>query len=497
MSDSGFKKDVFVSYSSSDVSWVDEQLLKRLRDRRINYIEPRDFEKGCIRLNEVENAIKFSRHTLLVVTSSFLANAWNEFENGMTFSFVLETGSWRIIPIIKEENLELPPRLGALVSFKVFDADEDEWTSFAQKLALAPPSVESSSVNSQQPERVSLPTPPKDHAARNGLDLLLELMQNIKVRSALSEFRAYFEELNERIETLDRLKKLHDIFQQVEDIHNNIRRFGKNDLSQQVDWEDIEEIEPDLRVKAAELVSRACHSGFAKADDFWVQKFNRATADIRSTFSNRQVISLRSATNRIGDILNSVPSKVNTGMVTVAKGLRLTSLERALMDVHAILKDRDPLLTNQGQLTKIEKSVAKIDQMDRSLKTILFVHDTLQDIDNELRRVEVSLNDGILQIQDLWQDLKPQMSLLCADQKHVWAIDLAAASQELENSFHTDAEVPNESGIRRAFRFFRSQANRTFNQVDGEMLQQCNELRSEIGTPVAPLLALLQGASEE
>jgi hypothetical protein len=502
MSNSEFKKDVFVSYSSSDLAWVQDELLKRLRDARINYIEPRDFEKGAIRLNEVENAIKFSRRTLLVVTSSFLSDAWNEFENGMAFSFVLETGSWRIVPVIKEENLDLPPRLGALVPFKPFSASEEEWEQFAVILFSEPPSTARKPPKPPVTERTIAPTPPpepkEDHSARNGLALLPELMENVEIRGPLSEFRAYFEGLCERIETLDRLKKLHDGFQQLEDIYNNIKRYGKSELSGQIDWEDIEIVEPDLAVKVRELVRRGCESSFATADDIWIQKLNRVLVELPQAIDSKNVSTLRTATNRLADILNSVPPRINTSMVTEAKGLRLTALERVLMTVHGIMKDCKPQMATSGQLAKIEKSAEKIDEMDRRLKTLLFVHDSLQEVDSELRRVDRSLNEGIYQVQELWHDLKPKMLLLCADEKFDWAVELAAAGRELESSFSTSDDVQaNESKIRRAFRFYRSQTNRSFNQVDGEMLTRCNELKNEIGKPLAPLLAMLQEASEE
>lgn len=490
-----YKQDVFVSYSSSDLEWIDNELLKRLKNARIRYIEPRDFKEGSLKINEIENAIIHSRRTLLVVTSNYLNDTWNDFANGLAFGYVLQTGKWRVVPVLKEESLHLPPRLFALVPANLSGAGEEEWNRFTANLS----SEILSATEKEQPCPPSTvkSTAAEDHTARDGLVLLLELMNRAEVRGPVSEFRVDFQNLGGRIETLDKYKKLHDKFQQLEDQYNVIYHYGKGDSASKVDWEGIEIIQFKLEGMIDDLVRDACDSSFAGADDVWVQRLQRGRSELRLATANQDVGKLKGATRRLSEVLDSVPARINTSMLIVAKDLRLTALERALNSVHEILSDLTPNVTTKNQLTRIDESIKTIDELDQNLRTLLYIHDSLQEIDGELRRVESSLDEDINEVMELWQDLRPKLKLLCADGGFDWAVRLSSAGVELEGSFPADPGLhADHTKIKRAFRFYRSQTTRSFNQVDKDMLKLCNELEVEIGKPLAPLLAMLQEMKE-
>jgi hypothetical protein len=121
------------------------------------------------------------------------------------------------------------------------------------------------------------------------------------------------------------------------------------------------------------------------------------------------------------------------------------------------------------------------------LRAILYLHDSLQEIDDELRRVEPFLDEDVEQVVDAWQDLKPKMQRLCYGNTSDWASKFVSIGEELEGILATKDRVK----IKRMFRTYRSQATRSFHQIDQNLLSLCGELELEIGKPLAPLLALL------
>src|SRR5438477_11432626 len=66
-----YDHDVFISCDDSDTTWVDEELLKPLRDAGLSVCVEWDFPGGADKEAERGRAVTRSRHTLLV-----LSDAW-------------------------------------------------------------------------------------------------------------------------------------------------------------------------------------------------------------------------------------------------------------------------------------------------------------------------------------------------------------------------------------------------------------------------------------
>jgi TIR domain-containing protein len=480
-----FSQDVFISYSKDDLEWVDSELLMHMDQAGITYIEERGFRLGSLTLNEIENAITGSRRTLLVVSSKYLEDTWQEFANNMAFAYVLQTGQWRIIPVLRED-CKLPMRLITLVPLNLFQDDtEESWSRLIGTLSADQPIAE---VKSQKrPHEEGLPKSANDHPARDGLIALLELMNEPEIRGPVSEFRADFKALCDQIKMLGGYKKVHDVFQQLEDQYSLIYHHGKSASIGQLDWEAIEIIDSRFQDVAADLVASACKASFATEQDLWVQKLSRARDEMRVAIETKDNERLKSGIRRICGVLNTVPSRVNASMVASAKALRFTSLETALMTVLDTITHLYSGSVAAGQLDKIRKSVDELNGLDTNLRAILYLHDSMQEIDDELRRVEPLLDEDVQQVIDAWQDLRPKMQRLCGGNLSEWASSLFSIGAELESSLATE----DRGKIKRMFRAFRSQATRSFNQVDQSMLSLCSELEQEVGRPLAPLLAML------
>ncbi len=119
--------DLFVSYASTDRSWVEGYLFDALDAAGIRYVSEAAFELGAPRVAEFERAVRASRRTLLVITPAYLADAYAPFGDLLAQTFGVETGTWPVIPLTLEDA-PLPPRLAMLVAL---DASRPEWWSVA------------------------------------------------------------------------------------------------------------------------------------------------------------------------------------------------------------------------------------------------------------------------------------------------------------------------------------------------------------------------------
>ena len=77
-----FEFDVFISYSSKDEEWVVKTLLPRVEQAEVKAcIDFRDFKPGRSALFNMQDAVRHSRHTLLVLTENWFGSQWTLFES--------------------------------------------------------------------------------------------------------------------------------------------------------------------------------------------------------------------------------------------------------------------------------------------------------------------------------------------------------------------------------------------------------------------------------
>lgn len=105
--------DVFIDYSHRDSSWVRQVLLPQLETAGLRVlVDIRDFEIGLPVLSNIEQAVRTSRYTLVVLTPSYLMNEWTV-PGLLPKEFEAARQQFRILPILLE-RCELPARLANL-----------------------------------------------------------------------------------------------------------------------------------------------------------------------------------------------------------------------------------------------------------------------------------------------------------------------------------------------------------------------------------------------
>jgi hypothetical protein len=127
---SPFQYDVFISYSHADEDWVEHTLLKTLEDAGLRAcIDFRDFAVGRPAIINMEEGALKSRHTVLVLTESWLKSEWTLFENLLVQTSDPGALRQRMIPLRVKPVEGLPARISMLtwVDFTRADRQEIAW----------------------------------------------------------------------------------------------------------------------------------------------------------------------------------------------------------------------------------------------------------------------------------------------------------------------------------------------------------------------------------
>lgn len=104
MPETGFKYDVFISYSHRDEEWVVNSLLPSLEDAGLKVcIDFRDFVPGKPSRHNMRDACKESAYTVFVMTPAWVASEWTSFESLLTFLHDPAGKRQRTVPLMVEQ----------------------------------------------------------------------------------------------------------------------------------------------------------------------------------------------------------------------------------------------------------------------------------------------------------------------------------------------------------------------------------------------------------
>lgn len=126
--------DVFVSYSHTDAPWVRNILLPTLENHGFSVcIDFRDFQAGSFGVSEMQRAVTESRHTLLVLTESYVLSDWAVFENAMAQSLDPAAVTRKVIPVL-HMDCEIPLRIRILHYRDLRQDDPEQWNLLIRDL---------------------------------------------------------------------------------------------------------------------------------------------------------------------------------------------------------------------------------------------------------------------------------------------------------------------------------------------------------------------------
>ncbi len=350
------------------------------------------------------------------------------------------------------------------------------------------------------------PDDPYDEVSLSeGLAALQPLLRQPDVRSAVTAFHADFEAAREQIALMSAYKKLHDQFQELESLYNTIHCFiyrsGRLAPSTQLPWPGLDQSLPDFQSCINDLLSAAKQKHLLADAIWWSQRLDRVRIDLELAVETHDSQLLKRATYNLRDVLNRQLSQINDRLVSAARSLRYVALKQKLVDLHTALTHLSLNANGQYQVAIFAEGIASLDQFGAQLIRSLENHNDFQEIDNQLRRVEGVIEHDIGEIGVAWPDLRLISSKVCSGNSANWVPSLNRLSAELDayleqqlNMLSRDLDLALKRQLRKrivdTFRRYRSQASRSFNQVDRGLLALCTEL-DRIGESLAAVLRMI------
>jgi hypothetical protein len=318
-------------------------------------------------------------------------------------------------------------------------------------------------------------------AQASGLQALVELMQLPAVSAGISVFQEDFRDASAQITLLSAYKTLHDLLQQLE---NHYAVLYQETRGPAIDWQTLDLYELELQAVAEALVNFAERVPASLGRVLWTGAVTRAEHELREAIDAEDVHRLKSALNRLQHVLNREPSQINSRLVAAAHAIRLSSLAQAIRGVRQAIGGAG----RGAKVQQLEAGIEGMKALDDRLTSLVQQHNALQNIDDEVRRVEGTLGCAPEEIREAWRDLRPQMSTLHDSTGPSWnrlttsagELDAVLASGDVGRAIH-------------GFRRFRSTVGRTFNQVDKDLLCLCEGLQ-RLGDSLAGVLKLVQPA---
>jgi methionine synthase II (cobalamin-independent) len=346
------------------------------------------------------------------------------------------------------------------VSLEEIELADDDEDPTAANIAAAPTTLTPSS---------------KDHSntmlVSKSFVTLLRLLARPDMHAAVVSFQTDFQAASEQIDLMNDFKLVHDLFQELENryflIQNDERRLPADDMA----WDSIAINEPELQGKISDLRAVTQRATFANEDARWMAQLEKASESIHLGVEEFNLEELKRGTGLLYRVLNRTPSRVNAQLVSTATALRLDALEQAMQTISTNLASSD--LSLDKVVDEVHHGVAALGGLDKRLSGLVKEHNAWQEIDDELRRVEASLNQSIDELDDAWFDLEPMVRAQVDGRTDEWATELNDVLDKLDQALKEKVIVT----VRRLFRRFQSQIRRRFRQVDLELLTLCQDLQ--------------------
>ena len=318
-----------------------------------------------------------------------------------------------------------------------------------------------------------------------GLNALVELMQVPAVKDAVITFRVVFQAACDQIDVIANYKALHDLLHTLEFqcygvIVQAARRFPDDDLA----LEDLMEYELTLQDLLAELQQVAAQETIATNEVRWLAELQKARAELNSAIAQLELGPLKRTIWLLNRVLANQPDRINTKLTEAARSLRLPDLVEAMQFVAEHLAGAQ---LDAQKLQQFEQGVEVLEALNQRLGALVIGHDYWQSFDREMRRIEATLAQDLIELEMSWPYLQDQAGGLIDPEADTWTIAFQKDSQNLDEALEAQHPVK----IRRYFRLYRKRASQRFFQVDVTLKRLCEELR-EVGGPLASILRMME-----
>ncbi len=322
-------------------------------------------------------------------------------------------------------------------------------------------------------------------AISQDLSLLAGLMKSAIIRSLVTTYRADFRAAGEQIDRLSQYKDLHDLLHKLQYRCYNViaqeaQRFPTDDLA----LDNLLNYEVTLQDIAVELHTAAQQVGFAANEIAWIADVTESQTLLRQALDTLDGTRLRRVVWLLRRVLALQPSNINHRLIGAARALRLTQIVESLAAI------RDALLQLQidrTRTTQFNTGVDALQQLDIRLQALMIEHDSWQEVQRTLGRIEDVMIHELSELEFAWPDLRVRVTTLCQSQKGEWVDLFLQDSEQLDRAI----TAQNPVRIRSYFQRYRQRAGNRFFQVDTQLKELCTELR-KVGESLATILKVLE-----
>ncbi len=476
--------DVFVSCSPADRAWVRDELLPYLEEAKLKIcVADRDFEIGRPVLDNIEQAVDHSRHTLMILTPAWLKSQRSQFESLLVGTADPAGRQRKLLPLLLK-RCKLPPHIHMLTYADFTDPSRrgEEMAHLLRALGATPASAETYQGLATSPLLDS--DEQNTYLAIESFAALGDLMQDRDVYTAVVAFQTDFQAASEQIGVLTGYKHQHDLFQQLDNLHRTMQFDQKRLSLGTMDWDVLIYTEPEVRGKIDDLAESAGRPSPPSDETWWMQQLALAKDELRVAVEKCDPAQYKSAIRRLGWVLRRQPSRVNAYLVATARALRLGALVEAMRTVQASLTR---LGSELGPVRQFSKGVDALAILDQRLSELVTTHDAWQAIADELQRMEANLTEDTVELESSWPDLRKLTSDCEGSSAADWAMSLKETEVQLESALG----LKDLAGVKRLLSRYCSQVCRRFQQVDSDLLALCTKLQ-KVGEEMDSLLGRIQ-----
>lgn len=317
-----------------------------------------------------------------------------------------------------------------------------------------------------------------------GLAAMADLISMPDVRARMQGFQDSFGMACRQIDRLSNYKDLHDLLHDLQfNCYNPIMRGAKDFPANPLFIESLEDYAVELQQIINSLSDIAERAVFSTNEQAWIQQFSPTTELLRSALEQSSKALLDRVTFQIGRVLYVHPTRINERLKEAARDLPLAKLIEAMLFVRQYPAYSD---LNADKLRQVEHGIAALELLSQNLARQIDEHDTWQEIELELQRIEEHVEQHRQELEWLWPDLKARFTPLCHEQNDRWTQELKQAGEKLERALTASAAVT----VAAAFRPFRRQAGLCFFQADKKLKDLCRSLQRVDG-PLNSVLRVL------
>jgi hypothetical protein len=299
-------------------------------------------------------------------------------------------------------------------------------------------------------------------------------MASQTVREVVAAFWATLRAADWQIEVMRDCKQLHDLLHTLQ-IHcydrivQEARRFPEDEVAR----ENLTAHEMTLKRTIASLREVAKRPTLSPRDTSWIEDLEPARTALRKAMQDRDAKQLNMAAHRLGRVLNTQPTVINTRLNDAARTLPLPQLLQAMQGIWVKLCQLEFDAQTKEKVTQFESGVNTLADLNGRLPALLSDHDAWQLTDLELRLCEFQLDKETTDLELSWPKLKALTEMLCSSSKEEWAKEFRSSAAELDGAL----VAQRHDKVRYYFRPYRRQALERFYQIDETLKKQCEELR--------------------